>query len=133
MKIRDPRTGELYDEWSETPCDHRCQVCPVGKNNNGTGLLCADLAEIDLEKAVALLGYEIVDDSTRANLNPYWERITAISQRQRAKGIRTYGQGLEANRAAIETRLEYIQEELIDALMYIEWVKDGLKDGEKES
>lgn len=67
------------------------------------------------------------------NANPYWQRIIAISERQRTKGIQTYGQGLEANRAAIETRLEYIQEELIDALMYIEWVKDGLKDGKKES
>lgn len=54
-------------------------------------------------------------------------------KRGAVEGIQTYGQGLEANRAAIETRLEYIQEELIDALMYIEWVKDGLKDGEKES
>lgn len=67
------------------------------------------------------------------NANPYWERITAISQRQRAKGQRTYGQDLEDNQAVMHTRLEYIQEELIDALMYIEWVKDGLKDGEKES
>ena len=27
--------------------------------------------------------------------NPYWERITKMSDRQREKGIRTYGQGLE--------------------------------------
>ena len=88
-----------------------------------------DFAETDLAKAAALLGYEIVDESALVKNNPYWERITAISERQRAKGVQTYGQGLEANRAAIETRLEYIEEELVDALMYIEWVKDGLKDG----
>lgn len=59
--------------------------------------------------------------------NPYWERIEAISKAQRAKGIETYGQGLEANTPpSIVERLTYIEEELIDALMYIEWVKDGL-------
>ena len=56
--------------------------------------------------------------------NPYWERITATAERQRGKGIREYGQGLEANPADIVTRLNYLEEELIDALMYIEWAKD---------
>ena len=55
---------------------------------------------------------------------PYWERITAIANRQREKGICEYGQGLEANPADIVTRLNYLEEELIDALMYIEWAKD---------
>ena len=35
-----------------------------------------------------------------------------------------YGQGLECNPADIVTRLNYLEEELIDALMYIEWAKD---------
>ena len=56
--------------------------------------------------------------------NPYWERITATAERQREKGIREYGKGLEANPADIVTRLHYLEEELIDALMYIEWAKD---------
>ena len=56
--------------------------------------------------------------------NPYWERITAIANRQREKGICEYDQGLEANPADIVTRLNYLEEELIDALMYIEWAKD---------
>ena len=59
--------------------------------------------------------------------NPYWERISAIADRQRAKGMATYGQGLESNPAAIMTRLEYLEEELIDGLMYIEWIKEWLK------
>ena len=65
--------------------------------------------------------------------NPYWERITEISNRQRKKGIDTYGQGLESNTApdAIK-RIEYIQEELIDGLMYLEWLKEKLK-GETEN
>ena len=56
--------------------------------------------------------------------DPYWENIEAISARQRKKGIDTYGQGLEENPADIVTRLNYLEEELIDALMYIEWAKD---------
>lgn len=69
-------------------------------------------------------GYEIEDT------NPYWERISTISERQRAKGIETYGQGLESNPAAIMTRLTYLEEELIDGLMYIEWIKDKIKGSE---
>ena len=58
--------------------------------------------------------------------NPYWANIEAIADRQRQKGIDTYGQGLEANPADIMTRLNYLEEELIDALMYIEWAKEYL-------
>lgn len=79
---------------------------------------------------------EIIGDFADPDAPPppsYWERITDIYKRQRAKGQRTYSQDLEDNRAVMHTRLEYIEEELIDALMYIEWLKDGLKDGEKES
>ena len=56
--------------------------------------------------------------------NPYWENIEAIAALQRQKGIDTYGQGLEENQADMVTRLTYLEEELIDALMYIEWAKD---------
>ena len=58
--------------------------------------------------------------------NPYWQNIQAIAERQRAKGIKTYGRGLEDNPADIITRIEYLQEELVDALMYCEWIKDNL-------
>lgn len=61
--------------------------------------------------------------------NPYWQRIEALAQRQRAKGMETYGQGLESNPAAIVERLEYLEEELVDALMYLEWCKDYLLNG----
>ena len=56
--------------------------------------------------------------------NPYWENIEAIADRQRQKGIDTYGQGLEENPADMVTRLTYLEEELIDALMYCEWIKE---------
>lgn len=62
--------------------------------------------------------------------NPYWDRISEMADRQRAKGIATYGQGLEqcCIYNAVQ-RIEYIQEELIDALMYLEWTKEKLKEG----
>jgi hypothetical protein len=56
--------------------------------------------------------------------NPYWGNICAIAERQRRKGIRTYGKGLEMNPADTITRIEHLQEELVDALMYCEWIKD---------
>ena len=62
--------------------------------------------------------------------NPYWTRITAIAERQRQKGIDTYGQGLEDNTAAMLTRIEYLEEELVDGLMYCEWMKDKLGEGD---
>lgn len=56
--------------------------------------------------------------------NPYWNNICAIADRQREKGIKTYGSGIEDNPADIITRIEYLEEELVDALMYCEWIKD---------
>lgn len=58
--------------------------------------------------------------------NPYWERINAIAEKQRVKGINKYGAGLESNPAAILERINHLQEELIDGLMYCEWIKDHL-------
>lgn len=60
----------------------------------------------------------------KEDYNPYWERICAIADRQRAKGIQTYGQGIEKNPMDIVKRIEYLEEELIDALMYCEWIKE---------
>lgn len=65
-------------------------------------------------------------------MDKYWDRITAIYHHQREKGLKKYGLPLEANPASIDTRLRYIEEELVDALMYCEWVRDKLQEkGEK--
>lgn len=57
----------------------------------------------------------------------YWDRVTEIQKRQTEKGIKTYGQILEDNTGmSIKERLEYYEEELIDALMYIEHLKEVL-------
>ena len=58
--------------------------------------------------------------------NPYWERICKLSRKQREKGMKTYGQGLEMNPLTIMERLTYLEEELIDGLMYIEHIKAWL-------
>ena len=58
--------------------------------------------------------------------NPYWERICKLSERQRAKGMETYGQGLESNPMAITERINHLEEELIDSLYYLEWIKEWL-------
>ena len=66
--------------------------------------------------------------------NPYWENICKIAEKQRNKGIKTYGSGIEDNPADIITRIEYLEEELVDALMYCEWIKDYVRrvnDGQK--
>lgn len=65
--------------------------------------------------------------------NPYWDRVTAIAQRQREKGLNKYGMKLEENDWPIEKRLEYLEEELVDGLMYIEWIKESFKNGLSDS
>lgn len=56
--------------------------------------------------------------------NPYWERICFLADQQRKKGIKTYGQGLELNPADMIARVEHLEQELIDGLMYCEWIKE---------
>lgn len=54
----------------------------------------------------------------------YWENICKMQEKQTEKGLATYGQTLEENTAlSMAERLTYLEEELIDALMYIEHIK----------
>ena len=69
-------------------------------------------------------------DVPDVDLNPYWKRICKLADKQRAKGMETYGQGLESNPADMLKRIEHLQEELIDGLMYCEWIKDKVMEGE---
>jgi hypothetical protein len=77
-----------------------------------------------------LENYERVFGKCSDDENPYWQRICMLAEKQRAKGMETYGQGLESNPMGIIGRLEYLQEELIDALMYCEWIKEKLMEGD---
>lgn len=64
--------------------------------------------------------------------NPYWDRVNRIAERQRNKGLKEYGQGIEMNPADIHTRVEMALEELVDLAMYLCWVEDFLNK-EKEN
>lgn len=58
----------------------------------------------------------------------YWQNITHMARKQRAKGIKTYGKYLEENLGlTTEEVLTYLEEELIDSLMYIEAVKERIR------
>lgn len=75
--------------------------------------------------------YDILTYGTKAEdkpkpKNPYWDRVCKLQDKQREKGIRTYGQGLEDNHEPVVKRIQHIEEELVDALMYLEWLKDAL-------
>lgn len=57
----------------------------------------------------------------------YWSRICDMQRAQTEKGVKHYGQILEDNTGmTVKERLEYLEEELIDALMYIEHIKEVL-------
>ncbi len=63
----------------------------------------------------------------------YWRQVCGLQKRQTEKGIRKYGQRLEDNGdLSMMQRLEYLEEELIDALMYIEHIKQGFRDMEDD-
>ena len=76
--------------------------------------------------------YNLMFQTDKVKDNPYWNNITAIADKQRRKGLREYGQGIEDNPAAVLDRLRYIEEELVDALMYLEWLREGIAN-EKDS
>ena len=59
----------------------------------------------------------------------YWSNISALNERQTAKGIEKYGERLEDNTTlSREQRIEHVQEELIDALKYLEHLKTTFAD-----
>lgn len=57
----------------------------------------------------------------------YWDRINTMQEKQVLKGFLKYGQLLEENKAMDKKeRIVYLQEELIDALMYCEHLKEEM-------
>ena len=57
----------------------------------------------------------------------YLKSIIARFGRQKAKGINKYGKPLEQNDREVVEAMEYLAEELTDALMYLEEVKEKLQ------
>lgn len=63
----------------------------------------------------------------------YWKNICEIQEKQKQKGLSKYGQVLEENTGMTTTeRIEYLQEELVDALMYLEHLKENIKEQSPE-
>lgn len=58
--------------------------------------------------------------------NTYREPIIKRLDGQTLKGIKKYGTVLPQNKASILDRIEHTQQELTDALVYDEWIREGL-------
>lgn len=58
----------------------------------------------------------------------YWNNLKNIAEYQMQKGLANYGQTLEENtQMDFFSRIRAIEEELIDALFYLEHLKEELK------
>ncbi len=63
------------------------------------------------------------------SIEGYRDAIVRLIDRQRAKGMEKYGQTLEENTTlTTEQRIEHAQEELVDALQYLEHLKQTQAD-----
>jgi hypothetical protein len=72
--------------------------------------------------------YEILFGKDSDDRPDYWAEICKIQARQTEKGLSKYGQRLEDNEfLGVIDRLEYLEEELIDGLMYIEHIKAAFR------
>lgn len=70
----------------------------------------------------------LFDDQNPDDRPDYWGEVCKIQKRQTEKGLSKYGQRLEDNEnLGVIDRLEYLEEELIDGLMYIEHIKAALR------
>lgn len=129
---------ELVGEY----CRGECNDCPLlnepwdhfYKHRPCLDISLADEAELD--RALALFNApkpEAAPVEPDPDRRDYWANVCAIQKRQTEKGIRTYGQRLEDNKSLTPLqRLEYLEEELIDALMYIEHIKELIPKEVKE-
>lgn len=105
-----------------------CETCPIHKSHYGSAY-CVNhkferMSDVDLILYAEVVDLKDPDDPIKNNL--YWERITEKANSQRSKGIKEYGRGIEDDTAPIDVRLDRIEEELIDALMYLEHLRDGI-------
>ena len=107
--------------------DKYCESEPPYENSS-----CANFIKLNEEETYGKMlernSKRVFDYSAENSNNPYWKNICEIAEKQRGKGIETYGQGLEDNHCDIEKRIQYLEEELVDALMYCEWIKQYLSE-----
>ena len=111
-----------YESGCEYDC---CKGCPFNTPTSWCHLYSLKNVPDDMIDSI-ISTIEQFENPKSVDDNPYWHNITKLAEKQRSKGIATYGQGIEDNPADPLTRIQYIEEELIDALMYLEWLKEGL-------
>ena len=95
------------------------QVLKAGKCNTQGG--CAICHKKFLKTMLSYFGLEAKESD-----NPYWDNICEIAGQQRDKGLKEYGQGLEDNtELSTDERIKMVEEEMVDALMYLEHLRKG--------
>jgi len=62
----------------------------------------------------------------------YRDNIIKLLDNQTHKGLMKYGLTLDESRLTVVDTLTYLEEELIDAIVYIQHVKEWLANGTKE-
>lgn len=115
--------------FSVDDCDN-CKLAIGGWSVEDDEYHCPVIAnspENDLDRAIAIINCE---SAVTSDARPdYWGEVCKIQKRQTEKGLEKYGQRLEDNHDLTMTeRLEYLEEELIDGLMYIEHIKAAFRD-----
>ena len=114
---------EKVQALSQYCAEHKCGSCKLyGKIPLTKPCVVGENVERNFEIVFGAEPEEVSDE------NPYWKAIEALAEKQRAKGIDKYGQGLEMNPMGIIDRLAYLEEELVDGLFYIEHIKAWLKE-----
>ena len=90
----------------------------------------ADSCDVQFEGGTVILRYDHLENlaAPPKRKTPYQEAVEALIARQIEKGESKYGVTLDENATlTAEQRIEHLEEELIDALMYCEHLKDALK------
>lgn len=109
---------ELIDEREDTSSTADAVPLPLEGKANGNDDTVRRCAEYVAEKHLQM------DEEPPSSTGYYWRNICGINARQEAKGVAKYGQTLEANiTLSTVQRIEHAQEELIDALKYLEHLK----------
>lgn len=119
----------------EEYCDSRdhCEGkenCPLNSIVNGA--CYSDNADVEFNYSVLFDENGNLKSAKQADEKmKYWSNICKMQKKQTEKGLKKYGQILEENTGmTILERLEYLEEELIDGLMYLEHIKELLTKGE---
>lgn len=117
---------EIKEKYGEADGYISCIDCPLNSSK------CNPQVATGYEECWREIQKHFANNQNYHNRNnktsAYWERIEAIESQQRKKGLAKYGQGLEMNPAAMCERIRHLEEELIDALMYCEWIKEKLRE-----